>query len=102
MAVSRSPVSKGAFTSKTIEGPKSKKPPEQPRSILSWKKRAWYGQSEVPTPARGKSLEGKRNGGMAPEVGTEAQSKKGRKNNVCGARASHVPVEAVEQPHPSQ
>jgi len=56
----------------------------------------------VPTPARGKSLEGKRNGGMAPEVGTEAQSKKGRKNNVCGARASHVPVEAVEQPHPSQ
>jgi hypothetical protein len=50
----------------------------------------------VPPTARGKGLEVNRKGGVALELGTKAKSNKGRKNNVHGSRASHVPEKAGE------
>jgi hypothetical protein len=42
------------------------------------------------------SVNWKRKGGVVLEVGTEAQLKKGRKNDVSGVRAPRVLAEAVE------
>lgn len=102
VAGSLSPADKEELKSKTNEGHKAEKNPEQPRSTLSWKKRARKGQLEVSSPVRGNALEGKRKGGVVLDMGTEAEAKKGRKIKGGDARSSHVQAEAVEQPRLSQ